>query len=139
MADDAYFVTLESLDNLREADHAGLMKRGVPVLMDEISPTHSKMSLEDIKHVAEVVGSTTVKCRYRDAKFLEEQPRIFTSNAATPHLWHPDLPSGVFESTHEARKVLPTDVRACFKRLCFAEVFISIIKEEARDMYETSR
>ena len=138
-SEDAYFVKVESMDNLREADQAGLMKRGVPVLLDEISPLQSKMSLEDIKHVAEVAGSTTVKCRYRDAKFLEHQPRIFTSNASSPSLWHACLPSGVFESSNEARNALNADVKACFKRICFAEVTVSLITDEARARHEATR
>ena len=57
------------------------------------------MSLEDAKHLCEILETTTVDGRHHDISFHRNQPRIFTTNARIPSGWHRELPGHVWSDT----------------------------------------
>ena len=103
------------------------INQGVPILLDEVcsgEPRGSRpaMSLEDIKHMAEVQKSSTLDGRTKDISFSTDQARVFTTNAEGPHGWHKSLPKYVFAMENAERVALHPDVKAIFKRAVFAHV-----------------
>eukprot|EP00971_Amphidinium_carterae_P325324 6455531-Amphidinium_carterae.1 len=118
------------------------MKPGVPILLDEVKVgekrgTRPPMTVEDLKHLCEVAGATTVDARNSDVKFAEEQPRIMTANASDPNKWHPELPENVFSMSVAGRKSLPADVKAVFKRCSFVHMQKEIISKATRDAWNS--
>ena len=74
--------------------------------------------------------------RNNDVSFHHNQPRIFTSNALSPHQWHRDLPYNVFSDDSVVRKTYYPDVKAVFKRVMFAEVQTCLISQAMRDEHQ---
>ena len=137
----AYFVKVGTVDALREVVDRGLMQKNVPVLFDEVTVgrmrgTRPCMSLEDMKHLCEILETTTVDGRNNDISFHLNQPRIFTSNAWGPHSWHRDLPPMVFTDSPRMRQSYEADVKAVFKRVVFAQVNTCLISQEMRDNHQ---
>ena len=139
-----FFLKFETVDSVRDATHQGLMRPFVPILFDEVTPgkvrgTRPRMTLEDIKHMTEVANTSTVDGRCNDIKFHQNQPRILTNNAKTPFGVHPDLPIDPFQGSDDIRSEYEPDVKAVFKRTCFAHVDVSLISQEMRDAYQASK
>ena len=139
-----YFIKIETVDAIRECVTSGLLRCSIPILLDEIKPdamcgTRRGHSLEDLKHLCEVTTSTTVHARYRDICFDVDQPRAFTSNAGNPHEWHQGLPDQVKEVSNDTRKSYQPDIKAIFKRTCFAHIQHSLIPQGMRDAFEARR
>eukprot|EP00972_Heterocapsa_arctica_P032304 4762332-Heterocapsa_arctica.AAC.1 len=64
------------------------MAKGVPILLDDLTPSFTKgsrpsASIEEVKHLTDVQSSGSVDARHGDIVFYEDQPRIITSNAAS--------------------------------------------------------
>ena len=139
----AYFIKVGTVDSLREVINRNLMAENVPIVFDEVTVglmrgTRPSMTLEDVKHLCEIVETTTVDGRNNDISFYKNQPRIFTSNAKSPQLWHRDLPYNVWTDDALSRKTYEPDIKAIFKRVVFAEVPVSLISEERRREHQQS-
>jgi hypothetical protein len=137
-----YFIKVGTVDALREAIDRNLMAPNIPILFDECTAgrmsTSPCMSLEDVKHLCEILETTTVDGRNNDISFHRNQRRIFTSNAWAPHGWHRELPSRVFRDNTAIRKNYEPDVTAVFKRVVFAEVPTCLIGQAMRDEHQRS-
>jgi len=120
------------------------MRPNVLILFDEVTPskprgTRGSMSIEEVKKCVEVHDTTFADGRNVDIAFHPNQPRCFTSNAMNPNQWHGTLPENPFIETDSTRKTYAADIKAVFKRVCFAHVNVSVISQQTRDEYHASR
>jgi hypothetical protein len=139
-----YYIKVGTVESLRDASMNGSMKSKVPILFDDLSPdracgTRTGMPIEVLKLILEVSQSTSVHARFKDLVFASDQPRIFTANAATPHEWHRSLPPNVFDMSDNDRAGLDFNIKAAFKRCCFAFVGHAIVPAEAREQHQQAR
>ena len=139
-----YFVKVETLDSLREAQTLGLLKSGVCIIFDDVELKKLKDSRqgcpkEEVKTIVEVQQSTTIAARFRDIKLDENQPRTFTTNALVPNEWHDSIPKDVFETSDVVRAAYDAHIKAIFKRTCFAVVTRSLISDDMRRAYDSKR
>ena len=126
------YLKVGTADSLRTAMRDGQMREGVPILFDEVTPAASRgsrvsMSIEDVKHMTESAGTSALDGRNSDIVFARLMPKIFTSNAASPHAWFPDLPIDIFTMTDAQRLALPANVAAVFKRCFFLHLTSCVI------------
>jgi hypothetical protein len=141
----AYFIKVGTVESLRDAANTGAMKSKIPLLFDDLSPdsacgTRTGMPIESLKLILEVSQSTCIHARFKDLVFAADQPRIFTANAANPHGWHKALPVDPFFSGSDAtRLALDFNVKAAFKRCCFASVGHSLVSQAAREQHQNAR
>jgi hypothetical protein len=63
-------------------------------------------------------------------------PKIFTSNAQSPHEWFRDLPVDIFTMTDAQRLALPANVAAVFKRCFFLHLTACVIPQAVRDAHQ---
>ena len=89
--------------------------------------------------MCEVEMSSTWNLHSIDIKINHPQPCLFTSNALTPHTWHPSLPHDVWEMAPRVRQQLPADIKAVFKRVLFGVVRFPLIAEADRQSFITRR
>jgi hypothetical protein len=139
-----YYIKVGTVESLRDAATNGSMKSKVPILFDDLSPdmacgTRAGMPIEVLKLILEVSQSTSVHARFKDLVFASDQPRIFTANAATPHEWHRSLPPNVFDMSDSDRAGLDFNIKAAFKRCCFAFVGHAVVPAEAREQHQQAR
>ena len=140
-----YFIKVGTVEALRDASNSGLMKGRIPILFDDLSPdaacgTRSGMPIESLKLILEVTQSSSIHARFKDLVFAADQPRIFTANASNPKGWHKALPADPFFSGSDAdRQALDFNVKAAFKRCCFAFVGHSLVSQGARDQHQQVR
>ena len=135
---------VNTVDMLREACKLSLMASGVPVVLDEITPSNKRgsrlsMSLDDVKRLVEVEESTTVDGRSNDIQFFPDQAKIFTTNAATPKAWLRDLPADLEALTNEERKSLDFSVKAVIKRAMFATISTCMVPDAVRVRFRSNR
>jgi hypothetical protein len=121
----------------------GQMREGVPILFDEVTPSACRgsrpaMSFEDVKHMTESADTSALDGRNSDIIFARLQPKIFTSNAMTPHDWFKELPPDIFTMTDAQRLALPANVAAVFKRCFFMHLTSCVIPQAVRDAHEQS-
>ncbi len=88
-AGEAFYLKVGTADSLRAATRDGLMRPGVPILFDEVTPSVPRgsrcaMSVEDVKHMTEAADSSALDGRNSDIVFAYPQPKVFTSNASEP-------------------------------------------------------
>jgi hypothetical protein len=119
----------------------GQMREGVPILFDEVTPSACRgsrpaMSFEDVKHMTESADTSALDGRNSDIVFARLQPKIFTSNAKTPHEWFKDLPADIFAMTDAQRLALPANVAAVFKRCFFLHLTSCVIPQAVRDAHQ---
>jgi len=132
-----YYLKVGTVDILREAIKDNLMVEQVPVVLDEVTPgmprgTRPCMTLDDVKRLTEVEGTTVTDGRCNDIAFKSEQARVFTTNSLTPHGWHPGLPQDVWVMSDATRALLPPNVKAVFKRCLFGLVEQNLIPVSVR-------
>ena len=70
------------------------------MLLDEASPSAPRgsrqpMGIEDVKHMTEAADRSSLDGRCKDIVFAYPQPKVFTSNAASPHEWFHELPPDI--------------------------------------------
>jgi hypothetical protein len=70
-----------------------------------------------------------------DIVFARLQPKIFTSNAKSPHEWFRELPVDIFTMTDAQRLALPANVAAVFKRCFFLHLTACVIPQAVRDAH----
>ena len=131
-------------DSLRDATRDGQMRPGVPILFDEVSPSAPRgsrhaMGIEDVKHMTEAAETSSLDGRCKDIVFAYPQPKIFTSNAASPHEWCSDLPIDIFVQTDAQRLAQHANVAAVFKRTFFLHVTECMIPQSVRDAFEAEK
>ena len=85
------------------------------------------MSIEDIKHMTESADTSALDGRNSDIVFARLMPKIFTSNAQSPHEWFFELPVDIFTMTDAQRLALPANVAAVFKRCFFMHLTSCVI------------
>jgi len=88
--EDGYFIMATTLDVLRE--NQGLMKPGVPILLDDIGgdPDGKQLIYSDVamwKAILQVKDATQNRARNNDLKWARRQPKVLTSNALTFDEW----------------------------------------------------
>jgi hypothetical protein len=140
----SYFIKVGTVESLRGAAINGSMKGKIPILFDDLSPdmacgTRAGMPIESLKLILEVSQSTSIHARFKDLVLAADQPRIFTVNAATPQAWHRALPAEPFNCSDASRMALDFNVKAAFKRCCFAFVGHSLVPQAARHYHQQSR
>jgi cytochrome c1 len=118
----------------------GQMREGVPILFDEVTPSVARgsrpaMSFEDVKHMTEVADTSALDGR-KDIVFARLQPKIFTSNANSPHDWFRDLPPDIFAMSDAQRLAQPANVSAVFKRCFFLHLPACVIPQAVRDAHQ---
>jgi hypothetical protein len=89
--------------------------------------------------MTDVIETTTLDGRMKDITFAYPQPRIFTSNAATPHGWFHELPEDIFVQTDAQRLALDANVAAIFKRTFFMHVTGCMIPPDVRAAFEAEK
>ena len=140
-----YFLKVGTVESLRDAASTGLMKSKIPILFDDLSPdqasgTSKGMPLHALKLILEVTQSSGFSARFKDLVFASEEPRIFTANALNPCQWHKGLPTDPFFACSDAsRRALDLNVKAAFKRSCFAFVGHALVGEAAREQHQRAR
>ena len=122
-----YYIFVGTVDILRNASADGLLRSGVPVLYDDLTPglvrgTRPPMNLDDIAKFTEVVNKSTINARNGDIDMPAGMPKLITTNAMTPGEWHPALPPNALTMTVEERKLLSPQVKAVFKRCIFLNI-----------------
>ena len=75
----------------------------------------------------------------KDFNFPANVPRIFTSNAMTPMEFLANLPTDPWSMSDETRCMLNAEVKAVFKRTCFALVTHSMVPDEVRAEHQKRR
>ena len=75
----------------------------------------------------------------KDFYFPANVPRIFTSNATGPQAFHSDLPADPWLVSDEVRASWPADVKAVFKRTCFALVQSTLVPDDLRVEHQKRR
>lgn len=136
--EDPWFAKCEDPDDLKDIS-AGLTTN-VPILLDDVTPTEPKkgnpLTIEEVKHMTNVQLSESISGRFRNAKIPQFTPRIFTSNATSPHAWLNCIPFGIEEMTPAARvHSVSVDGMAIMKRCCFLSVTENFQTEEQCDEY----
>ena len=146
-----FYLKVGTADVLRTAMREGLMREGVPILFDEVTPSAGRgsrvmMSIECVKHMTESADTSTLEGRNSDIVFARLMPKIFTSNAVSPHGWCDDLPEDVLtilppviagdgsvleparpKMSDAWRLALPANVAAVFKRCFFLHLTECVI------------
>jgi hypothetical protein len=135
-----FYLKVGTADSLRTAMRDGQMREGVPILFDEVTPSVARgsrpaMSFEDIKHMTESADTSALDGRNSDIVFARLQPKIFTSNAKSPHEWFRDLPVDIFAMTDAQRLAQPANVAAVFKRCFFLHLTSCVIPQAVRDAH----
>jgi hypothetical protein len=97
------------------------------------------MGIEMLKHVTEATNSTSVDGRGTDIAISFPQPKIFTSNAASPHEWFRELPTDIFLMTDDQRLTLHANVAAVFKRCFFLHVTQCMIPADLVAAFEAEQ
>ena len=120
------------------------LKTGVGIILDDIEPSkvrgaRSGSTIEDLKALCEVTTATSIHSRYRDIQLDENEPRIFTANAKEPSEWHSDLPEDVWSTSDSVREKYDMNIKAVFKRTCFAFVKHSVVSQNLRDDHDVKR
>jgi hypothetical protein len=141
---DPFYLKVGTADTLRDATRDGLMRAGVPILFDEVSPAAPRgsrhaMGIEDVKHMTEAAETSSLDGRCKDIVFAYPQPKLFTSNAASPHEWFNALPIDIFVQTDAQRLALHADVAAVFKRCYFLHVTNCMIPQSVHDRHEADK
>jgi hypothetical protein len=121
------YLFVGTVDILRNAGAEGLLRSGVPVLYDDLTPglprgSRPPMNLDDIAKFTEVFNKSTINARNGDIDMHPGMPKLCTTNATSPHEWHGDLPEDVLTMSPEARMALSPKIKAVFKRCVFARV-----------------
>jgi hypothetical protein len=94
------------------------------------------MSFEDIKHMTESADTSALDGRVNDIVFARLMPKIFTSNAKSPHEWFRELPVDIFTMSDAQRMALPANVAAVFKRCFFLHLTACVIPQAVRDAHQ---
>jgi hypothetical protein len=97
------------------------------------------MGIEDVKHMTEAAETSSLDGRCKDIVFAYPQPKLFTSNAASPHEWFNALPIDIFVQTDAQRLALHADVAAVFKRCYFLHVTNCMIPQSVHDRHEADK
>ena len=97
------------------------------------------MSIECLKHITEAADTSSVHARYGDIIFAVPQPKIFTSNAATPHAWFHQLPPNIFGVEPAQRLGFCPDVQAVMKRVFFLHVSECMIPANVRAAHDAEK
>jgi hypothetical protein len=139
-----FYLKVGTADSLRDAQTAGLMQPNVPILFDEVTPgaprgSRPAMGCECVKHMTDVIETTCLDGRMKDITFACPQPRIFTSNAATPHEWFHELPRDIFVQTDVQRLAQCANTAAIFKRTFFLHVTECLIPPAVRAAFEAQK
>jgi hypothetical protein len=139
---DPYYLKVGTVDSLRVAKD--LMAANVPILFDEVTPSFPRgslppMTIECLKHITEAADTSCVHARYGDIVFHFPQPKIFTSNAASPHAWFNQLPPDIFGMEPAQRLGLCPDVQAVMKRVFFLHVEQCMIPANVRAAHDASK
>ena len=106
---------------------------------NRLGPAKGAVSLESLKLLFEVENSTTMPARFKDFPFPANMPRIFSSNAKNPHTFHSALPVDPWSLSDEQRTRLDCDVKAAFKRSCFAMATRLMVPGDARGLRQKTR
>jgi hypothetical protein len=135
-----FYLKVGTADSLCTAMRDGQMREGVPILFDEVTPSVTRgsrpaMSFEDIKHMTEAADTSALDGHNSDIVFARLQPKIFTSNAKSPHDWFRDLPPDIFAMTDAQRLAQPANVAAVFKRCFFLHLTSCVIPQAVRDAH----
>lgn len=141
---DAYYILAGTVDSLRTAVSDGIIKSGVPVLFDDLTPGFKRgsrpcMSLDDIKKFCEVPTATSINARNKDIEMASDMPRVINSNAVNPNGWHKGLPADIWTVSNEQRMALDTHIKAVFKRCCFCVVTEPLYDVSVRDASRAGR
>jgi hypothetical protein len=136
-----FYLKVGTADSLRTAMRDGQMREGVPILFDEVTPSVARgsrpaMSFEDVKHMTECADTSALDGRNSDIIFARLMPKIFTSNAKSPHEWFHDLPVDIFTMTDSQRLALPANVAAVFKRCFFLHLTACVIPQAVREAHQ---
>ena len=113
-------------------------------MFDEVTPSAPRgslppMNIECLKHVTEAADTSCVHARYGDIVFQRRQPKIFTSNAASPHAWYHQLPPNIFGMEPAQRLGFCPDVQAVMKRVFFLHVTECMIPANVRASHDAAK
>ncbi len=141
-----YYLKVGAVEALREAVSTGMLKAFVPILFDDLTPAEvagatgkTGIPLEHLKLLLEVQQSSALQARLKDLCFQPNTPKVFTSNAANPSEFHKGLPPDPWGMSAVARKGLCSNVKATFKRSCFAHVSHLLVPEDVRAAHNKHR
>ncbi len=120
-----YFIESNTVDSLRTVYINGFFRKHVPVLLDEWKPTGDKYSGRDgidmLKCLNTVGDAATIKCRYSDIRFQDDQPKVQSCNCASLDAWCECL-----------GEVDDVDKNAVLRRCLFVEITESLVPEALR-------
>ena len=139
-----FYVFAGTIDSLRSASHDGLLRTGVPVIIDDITPGEAQgsrppITLENLKKLLEVLSATSIHARCKDIHMQAGMPRIITTNSTTPKEWHFEIPQGILDMDPVERFTLDPNVKAIFKRCTFCLVTGPLYSMQARQDGQAQR
>jgi hypothetical protein len=121
----AYFIESNTVDSLRTVYVNGFFRKHVPVLLDEWKPTGDKYSGKDgidmLKCLNTVGDAATIKCRYSDIRFQDDQPKVQSCNCTSLDDWCRCL-----------GEVDDVDKNAVLRRCLFVEITESLVPAALR-------
>jgi cytochrome c1 len=88
--------------------------------------------------MTECADTSALDGRNSDIIFARLMPKIFTSNANSPHDWFRDLPPDIFLMSDAQRLAQPANVSAVFKRCFFLHLTACVIPQAVRDAHQLS-
>ena len=140
-----YFVKVGTVEAPKEAFAASMIKMHVPIMFDDLTLEQTgagvkgSFPVEALKLIMEAKDGSSMKARFADFVFPANSPRIFTSNALNPNDFHSALPVDPWNMTQAARIALAPNVKATFKRACFAVVTHPMVSYEVSESHAKSR
>ena len=133
-----------------EQASGGMSRSGLPVeslklllevMLNKVPHNTSNTGYTQHGYIAvkKVQQSTSLAARFKDFSLAANMPRLFTTNAANPHEFHNALPVDPWGITNAARVALCRNVKAAFKRSCFAQVTHCVVPSDIRQSHNKSR
>jgi hypothetical protein len=127
-----YYIESNTPDSLRSCYVNGFFREKVPIYLDEWKPIGDKYTGPDgidmLKCLTTVGDGATIKCRYSDIRFFEQQPRTMSCNVKNLKEWCDGLGC-----------VSQEDKNAVLRRCIFVEVDRQIIPHELQKKYLDDR
>ena len=138
-----YYVMAGTVDGLRHMH--GQLVVGTAILLDDVTAggkqgSRAPITLEQLKHLTNIVGHETLSARYDDLSIPDECTRVFTTNAQSPHEWCNCLPNDIYTlSSAQRKEACSVDAVAILKRVAFCKIDEMVVSQSSRNAFWKDR